>query len=287
MSDNTKNLSPEEIGTIYAKHFDESLARKLLKKLRKSTMHKNKLVAGTIGKLVNILGHLLSAYENIFCPKPLKASIMGGIGYILLPFDLVADAIPVVGYSDDIAVATSVLILVKTYSTFSLEKLDKEIEQEDKIILNNSKNEQNDNVLLDNNTNFQIADLEKEYFINGVDLSQKASEFICGLMIYVASCDGLAEEEKIFIQSMLDFYHINKSITDFSTQEPDYGAIQIYLNPSDFIYLFRTCVAVTIVDNKISDKEKDVLEIIAKELNICNYEELINDVKMKLDYQNN
>ena len=58
----------------------------------------------------------------------MKALIIGAIGYILLPLDLIPDVMPAVGYTDDLASAAGVVAAVAAYSNFSLEELDKYID---------------------------------------------------------------------------------------------------------------------------------------------------------------
>lgn len=134
MSDmnNDKRVSEEDLVNKYQKHFDKNLAMKLLVKLRKSTRNKPKVIAGTTGAIVSTLGKLLSALDNPATPMPLKAAIIGAIGYILLPIDLVPDLTPVVGYGDDFASAAGVVAAVKIYSDFTIEKLDAYIDQMEK-----------------------------------------------------------------------------------------------------------------------------------------------------------
>ena len=59
----------------------------------------------------------------------MRALIIGAIGYIVLPLDLIPDIVPAVGYTDDIASAAGVVAAVAVYSDFSLEKLDAYIDQ--------------------------------------------------------------------------------------------------------------------------------------------------------------
>jgi uncharacterized membrane protein YkvA (DUF1232 family) len=60
----------------------------------------------------------------------LKALIVGAIGYIILPIDLIPDMLPVVGYTDDLASAAGIVLAVAAYSDFRLEDLDTEIDAE-------------------------------------------------------------------------------------------------------------------------------------------------------------
>lgn len=127
--DDSKKVSDEELVEKYQKHFDKNMAMKLLVKLRKSTRDKPKAIAGTTGAIVSVLGKLISALENPSTPTHMKALIVGAIGYILLPLDLIPDFTPVIGYGDDLASAAGVVTAVGIYSDFTLEKLDAYIDQ--------------------------------------------------------------------------------------------------------------------------------------------------------------
>jgi uncharacterized membrane protein YkvA (DUF1232 family) len=124
-----KRVSEDELKN-YARHYDKNAAYRLLKKLRKATRDKPAIIAGPTGAIVNTLGKLLSALDNPETPAPLKALIVGAIGYIILPIDLIPDMLPVVGYTDDLASAAGVVIAVSAYSNFSLDDLDIVIDAE-------------------------------------------------------------------------------------------------------------------------------------------------------------
>ena len=47
-----------------------------------------------------------------------------------MPIDLIPDMIPAVGYADDMASAAGVVLAVATYSNFSMDDLDAEIDAE-------------------------------------------------------------------------------------------------------------------------------------------------------------
>lgn len=130
MSDEEKRVGEEELVNTYQKHYDKNIALKLLKKLRKSTRDKPKVIAGTAGAIVSSLGKLLSTVDNPAMPIHLKALVFGAIGYILLPLDLIPDIMPAVGYGDDLASVAGVVTAVAAYSDFSLDELDKEIDAE-------------------------------------------------------------------------------------------------------------------------------------------------------------
>lgn len=127
--DNEKKVSEEELVAKYQKHFDKNLAMKLLVKLRKATRNKPKVIAGATGTIVLSLGKLLSALDNPATPTHLKALIIGAIGYIVLPVDLIPDITPGIGYVDDLASVAGVVAAVSVYSNFTLEELDAYIDQ--------------------------------------------------------------------------------------------------------------------------------------------------------------
>lgn len=130
-AENDYKVSDEELLNKYNKYFDKDVAAKLLVKLRKATRDKPAVISGAAGSLVTVLGKLISALENPDCPAHYKALIIGAIGYIVLPFDIVPDALPGVGWVDDLTVAGGVVATVAIYSDFSLEKLDAYIDQMD------------------------------------------------------------------------------------------------------------------------------------------------------------
>lgn len=125
----TKKVDEEELKG-YAQHFDKNVAHKLLKTLRKMTRDKPKIISGATGAIVTVLGKLLSAWGNPNLPAPLKILVVGAIGYIILPVDLIPDMLPVVGYTDDLASAGGVVTAIAKYSNFNISDLDKEIDEE-------------------------------------------------------------------------------------------------------------------------------------------------------------
>lgn len=126
---NEKKVSEEELVEKYQQHFDKNMAMKLLVKLRKATRNKPKVIAGTVGGIVTSLGKLLSALDNPATPTHMKALIIGAIGYILLPLDLIPDITPGIGYADDLASVAGVVAAIGIYSDFSLDQLDAYIDQ--------------------------------------------------------------------------------------------------------------------------------------------------------------
>lgn len=49
------------------------------------------------------------------CPLKVKAAVCGALGYLILPGDLVADFLPVIGYSDDGQAVAAALALAQCY----------------------------------------------------------------------------------------------------------------------------------------------------------------------------
>ncbi len=126
--DESEKVSEDDLINTYQKYFDHNAAAKLLIKLRKATRDKPKLISGTTGAIVSVLGKLISALDNPITPKSMKALIIGAIGYIILPIDLIPDGIPGIGFTDDLASTAAVVAAVGIYSDFSLEKLDEYID---------------------------------------------------------------------------------------------------------------------------------------------------------------
>lgn len=61
---------------------------------------------------------LLAAYYCAFdhaTPLQVKAALLGALAYFVLPFDVVPDILPLVGFTDDAAVLVTALRLVSTH----------------------------------------------------------------------------------------------------------------------------------------------------------------------------
>lgn len=98
--------------TPYEKVYSES---KFLKKLQR--------VAHIAGKKVvyaALLGYYLLADKNV--PLQVKAKIVGALGYFILPIDLIPDAIPLAGYSDDLSALFWALISACEHITPEMEE---------------------------------------------------------------------------------------------------------------------------------------------------------------------
>lgn len=49
------------------------------------------------------------------CPPKVKAGIIAALGYLISPIDLIADVIPVVGFSDDALAIGAALVMAQAY----------------------------------------------------------------------------------------------------------------------------------------------------------------------------
>ena len=95
----------EEVSEIqkYGSYFDEDSFWKKVKKIAKK-------VGATVIRPVLTLYYLL---QDDQVPTQHKAYIIGALGYFILPFDIIPEALfSIVGFSDDVAVMTLVLKLV-------------------------------------------------------------------------------------------------------------------------------------------------------------------------------
>ncbi|MGN0030046.1 MAG: YkvA family protein [Marinilabiliaceae bacterium] len=59
-------------------------------------------------------------------PTRIKTLIIGALGYLILPVDLIPDFIPVVGWTDDLAALAAVIKMVSGYITPEIERKVKE-----------------------------------------------------------------------------------------------------------------------------------------------------------------
>lgn len=88
-------------------HFDEKEAIKGKEKHFTESDFKEKLFknAKKIGVKISYYSLLLFyAFKSPRTPKKDKMTIAGALGYLIFPVDAIPDFIPVVGYSDDLAV---------------------------------------------------------------------------------------------------------------------------------------------------------------------------------------
>lgn len=86
---------------------------KLFEKLKKFAVTAGK-------KLVYVVLLLYYTLQKDNVPKKAKAVIIGALGYFITPFDIIADFIPFLGYTDDFGALMMALAVVSIY-------IDKEI----------------------------------------------------------------------------------------------------------------------------------------------------------------
>ena len=58
---------------------------------------------------------LYYAYEREETPKWAKRTVLGALGYLLMPLDAVPDLTPILGYTDDLGVLAAALTMVAAY----------------------------------------------------------------------------------------------------------------------------------------------------------------------------
>ena len=88
--------------TKYEKHYsEESLADKISKVAKKAGI-----------KVVYAALLLYYVVKNPMTSKGDRAKIIGALGYFILPIDIIPDAIPSAGYTDDLAALTWVIYAV-------------------------------------------------------------------------------------------------------------------------------------------------------------------------------
>lgn len=107
-----KNLSDSEIDRFkkidtekYAAEYSEE---KLWQKLAK---HFESVGLQAAYKVLQ----LFYVAQNPKCPKRVKAGIYGALGYFIMPFDVIADFTPFVGYTDDLSLIGAAIVIAQFY----------------------------------------------------------------------------------------------------------------------------------------------------------------------------
>ncbi|PIC88103.1 hypothetical protein CSV72_02860 [Sporosarcina sp. P20a] len=99
----------------YSKHFsEEKFWDKILK------FGKQAGVKLTYGALL-----LFYTFKKPTVPKKVKSTILGALGYFILPLDFIPDFTPIVGYTDDLAIVVGALLVVATYIDANTKQLAK------------------------------------------------------------------------------------------------------------------------------------------------------------------
>ena len=87
-------MAKKEIDTaVYADSYSEEGFKSKMKRLGKK-------MGGKLLYNVYVLYYVLKSRD---VPVRVKAEILGALGYVLVPLDLIPDFIPVLGFSDDLA----------------------------------------------------------------------------------------------------------------------------------------------------------------------------------------
>ncbi|WP_233190393.1 MULTISPECIES: YkvA family protein [unclassified Sporosarcina] len=68
---------------------------------------------------------LFYTFKKPTVPKKVKSTILGALGYFILPLDFIPDFTPIVGYSDDLAIVVGALLVVATYIDANTKQLAK------------------------------------------------------------------------------------------------------------------------------------------------------------------
>ena len=112
----SKEIDPQK----YQKHYSESSFWKKLGKY-----------AAAAGKgIVEKALQLYYVIRDSDAPTSAKTIAIGALGYFILPFDLIPDFIPAVGYTDDLAaIATSLYSLAKYITPEIKEKAAKKLHE--------------------------------------------------------------------------------------------------------------------------------------------------------------
>ncbi|MBP3731193.1 MAG: DUF1232 domain-containing protein [Mailhella sp.] len=113
------NLSFEDLGKKLQKFAGSFDAEALFSKLTRTL--------GPIGKeTVRKILQLYYVLQSPHVPAKAKAVIVGALGYVVCPLDFIPDFIPVLGFTDDIAAVTAVLVSVSMYVT---EEINRQVEE--------------------------------------------------------------------------------------------------------------------------------------------------------------
>ena len=94
--------------TSYGKHYNESAFWSKVASLGKKVL-----------KPALLLYYVMKSPD---VPFEIKSAIVGALGYLILPLDLIPDVIPVAGYTDDFAALMAVVKMCDDYITPEIKK---------------------------------------------------------------------------------------------------------------------------------------------------------------------
>lgn len=103
MSENSSQITSVEQLSSYSKDYDESGFWSVVAK-----------VSPTLARTALELYYVMKEDST---PLEIKAAIMGALGYLILPVDLIPDFIPILGFTDDAGALALVYKMVKAYVT--------------------------------------------------------------------------------------------------------------------------------------------------------------------------
>lgn len=110
-----QTMSQEELSNSGNKYQKEYSEKGLMKKLQKYARK-----AGIKVVYAALLLHYVLLSKDV--PLKEKGLIISALGYLILPIDLIPDAIPVLGFSDDVAALLYAIHAVRSYITPEIEK---------------------------------------------------------------------------------------------------------------------------------------------------------------------
>src|SRR5438128_1829495 len=99
--------------------FDDGEARRAAQheaRVRRGFWSKARRVAGKLPFAEDLVAAYFCAFDHA-TPLQVKAALLAALAYFVLPFDVIPDMLPVLGYTDDAAVLVTALRLVSGYIT--------------------------------------------------------------------------------------------------------------------------------------------------------------------------
>lgn len=104
MADENKKVTVDEVNKYAASYSQDGLFDKISK------------YAKNIGlNLINEALKLWYVTDNPNLPGKTKATIIGALGYLISPLDLVPDVLPVVGYTDDAGAVALAIAMAQAF----------------------------------------------------------------------------------------------------------------------------------------------------------------------------
>lgn len=104
MADENKKVTVDEVNKYAASYSQDGLFDKISK------------YAKNIGlNLINEALKLWYVTDNPNLPSKTKAAIIGALGYLISPLDLVPDVLPVVGYTDDAGAVALAIAMAQAF----------------------------------------------------------------------------------------------------------------------------------------------------------------------------